>query len=232
LLTALPQMSRLSKVLGEAEDEYMPSGPPMSPLTKSYFFFWAVFDAAVGLAQETVGTCLVALGPHIGMSHEFTAMVAAMQSSRMGLYVHEGVQDDVFTFRDLGTGQAQTCIVPSGYRGSSGEIWLSRILPSPAPSHFAHGVMITTPYVIIQPGAQAWLQYFSRTFPRVKRAREQPYEQLMKYGLQTRYWNEYIFEAYSNHVQSAVFLHGLPDVDESRPHSKASDALWAAQAQA
>jgi hypothetical protein len=34
------------------------------------------------------------------------------------------------------------------------------------------------------------------------------------------YWNEFIFEAYANHVTEAIFLKGMPDVDESRPHSR------------
>jgi hypothetical protein len=32
------------------------------------------------------------------------------------------------------------------------------------------------------------------------------------------YWNEYIFEAYAGHDDQAIWLRGLPDVAESRPH--------------
>lgn len=52
----------------------------------------------------------------------------------------------------------------------------------------------------------------------------------MKYGLERSYWNEYVFEAYGSHIESAVFLHGLPDVDLSRPHSKAHSTVWDARA--
>ena len=48
----------------------------------------------------------------------------------------------------------------------------------------------------------------------------------MKYGLSSAYWNEYIFEAYANHRPDAVFLAGLPDVEESRPHSRANSDRW------
>ena len=47
----------------------------------------------------------------------------------------------------------------------------------------------------------------------------------MKYGLKLNYWNEYIFEAYAGHESSAVFLRGLPDVDESRPLSRKSGEM-------
>ena len=59
-LIVLPRLARLSKILTDAEEMYLPSGPPMSPLTSSYFFFWSTFDAAVGTHKETLGTCLIA----------------------------------------------------------------------------------------------------------------------------------------------------------------------------
>ena len=42
---------------------------------------------------------------------------------------------------------------------------------------------------------------------------------MMKFGLQTNYWPEYVFEGYVNHKSDVIFLRGLPDVAESRPHS-------------
>jgi len=40
-LTVLDEMARFVKIISKAEDEYMPSGPPMSPLTTSFFTCWA-----------------------------------------------------------------------------------------------------------------------------------------------------------------------------------------------
>jgi len=37
-------MQPLATLVEKAEDEYITSGPPISPLTGSYFFSWAVFD--------------------------------------------------------------------------------------------------------------------------------------------------------------------------------------------
>ncbi|MBI5481906.1 MAG: hypothetical protein HY906_23830 [Deltaproteobacteria bacterium] len=54
-LTALPATSKLADRIEAAQDEYMPGGPPMSPLTTSYFTCWAFFDAAVGQQHETLG---------------------------------------------------------------------------------------------------------------------------------------------------------------------------------
>jgi hypothetical protein len=37
-------MKKYAKIVGAAEEEYMPSGPPMSPLTASFFTTWAFYD--------------------------------------------------------------------------------------------------------------------------------------------------------------------------------------------
>src|SRR5438445_13883511 len=36
-VSELPEMKKYSKIVAKAEDEYMPSGPPFSPLTASFF---------------------------------------------------------------------------------------------------------------------------------------------------------------------------------------------------
>lgn len=48
----LPQSHALNKRHNEAEDLYWPSGPPMSPLTRTYFFCWAAFDMCIPIATE------------------------------------------------------------------------------------------------------------------------------------------------------------------------------------
>lgn len=42
----------------------------------------------------------------------------------------------------------------------------------------------------------------------------------MKYGPTREYWTEFVFEAYVSHQTEVLFLAGLPDVAESRPHSR------------
>jgi hypothetical protein len=45
----------------------------------------------------------------------------------------------------------------------------------------------------------------------------------MKRGLDERFWLEYVFEAYASHRAEVVFLRGLPDIAESRPHSRINE---------
>ena len=55
----LPALSKLSNAYADAEDIYMPSGPPISPLTKSYFLCWGFFDLCVGIKKESFGTVIM-----------------------------------------------------------------------------------------------------------------------------------------------------------------------------
>jgi hypothetical protein len=224
-LLALPQLARLAKVLSDAEDTYLPSGPPMSPLTSSYFFYWSTFDAAVGIRRETLGTCLIALLKHLGSDPEFVRLVEIMQGSRMGLYLRLRVEDECVWLRDLGTGLDMSCLVPAGYLGRPEEVWLARVFPPPS-AEFRDSIVMTTPYVIVHPRAPDWYTFLERTLPKLKYSTpHETYERLMKYGLSLNYWNEYIFEAYAGAKTSAIFLRGLPDIDLSRPHSRQTEAL-------
>jgi hypothetical protein len=118
---------------------------------------------------------------------------------------------------DLVTGTACHAIAVSGYHGKEGELWYARVLPQPLEGGCEH-VVFTTPYILLQPGPHDWLAYFSRTFAQT--ARVDHYERHRKYGPTRQYGNDFVFEAYVNHRTEAIYLAGLPDIPESRPHSR------------
>lgn len=74
-LTALKEMAPFSEVISRAEDVYMPSGPPMSPLTTSYFTCWAFFDACAGAANETIGTTVLEFGSAFRIDSELLRLI-------------------------------------------------------------------------------------------------------------------------------------------------------------
>jgi hypothetical protein len=221
-ITALEEMTPFADLITKAEDMYLPSGPPMSPLTGSYFTCWAFFDAWIGTARETIGACILEVGAAFGMSQELLGVIRLMDASRMGVYLHEGCTADVVSLRDIVTGSVCSAIVPAGYRGRTGELWYARVLPPPAPGMAEH-VVFTTPYVLLTPGLLEWRAYFTRVLSGTpKHAQLDAYKSHMKYGPTHRYWNEFVFEGYVNHQKEAIFLAGLPDSPESRPHSAAN----------
>ena len=51
-LSDLSAVSKLTNILDQADDTYMPSFPPQSPVTQSYFTCWGFFDFFVGIKKN------------------------------------------------------------------------------------------------------------------------------------------------------------------------------------
>ena len=228
-LATHPALTKLMDRIEHAEEEYMPSGPPMSPITHSHFLLWSLLDLPQGLARETLGSIVEAAQRAVAGDADTVELIATLNRSRLGVYVQETASDgNRFGLRELVTGRTGEFACDSGYRGVPGNILLVRALPPPV-NILRHGAIIMTPYQIIAPGEDAWLAYFDRTLPQLGIGDPvKAYEHLMKSGcgqLGDRYWMEYIFEAYANHTESTVFLKGLPDVASSRPHAEKTSPL-------
>ena len=212
------------RIVGDAEDEYMPSGPPMSPLTVSYFTMWALFDVRFGSSRETMGSCILRIAPEFDCPSWLTDTVERMQQSRMGFFVHCGSEDEGVLLREVGTGEIVSCAVPAGYAGSEDQIWFVRVLPPPHPL-CRHHVVFNTPYVIRDYPERAYVDYLERELARMKaknpRGTDDALGDLMKYGADPNHWNEYIHCGYSGHRHEAIFLTGIPDIRQSLPHASA-----------
>ena len=139
-LTALKEMAPFADIISKAEDLYMPSAPPMSPLTSSYFTCWAFFDACAGPANETIGTTILEVGSAFGMHPELLRLIQLMQDSRMGFYIHHGKEGHVSVLEDLVTTAVYRAIVPAGYIGRKNENWYVRLLPPPIAGGTEHVV--------------------------------------------------------------------------------------------
>jgi len=216
---AMRQTLCLTDPINDAEDEYMPAGPPISPLTASYFFYWSVCDLSPSGDGETLATATLDLVRAVGTDPHLLAAMETLESSRMGLWEHRGNDGDRVILRELVTDVEHRCHVASGYRGRKGEIWFARVLPPPIEGLDA--VVITTPYLLIRSSRTHWIAYLDRAlaaYPGDKH--KQVYPLLMKYGENPRYWPEYVFEAYVNHESDVVYLTGFPDIEASRPHSR------------
>jgi hypothetical protein len=205
--------------MAKAEEDYQPEGPPWSPITRSMFCAWSLWDLTAGVKRESVGSILRDIGRVQGMDPLFLGVLEKLVASRLGLHVHEGTSAGIVLLRELVTGELRRCVCPAGYEGESGEVWLARVLPSPTAT-IAEAVVLTTPYVIKTPGPTGWQAYLDRTLPAIASDPTTAYARLMKRGLSERFWLEYVFEAYASHQTEAVFLMGLPDIADSRPHSK------------
>src|SRR5216683_2520930 len=87
-VSQFPEMRAYAKLAGEAEEEYLPSGPPMSPLTASYFTCWAFYDLQFGPDGDTIGQCQIDANDLICLNQDQLDALKKMSSSRMGIYEH------------------------------------------------------------------------------------------------------------------------------------------------
>ena len=216
-VSQLDEFTPYYDIIVAAEDEYMPSGPPMSPLTGSYFTTWAFFDVRFGKDQETIGTCLLDVADLLGMNDDIVEVIRHFQGSRMGIYEHCGTQGSKVRLRELVTGDDFLCHVGSRYEGKKGEIWFVRLCP-PIRGIVDYHVAFTTPYVLIGATKADWTAYLNKSLIGTDDTKTALHE-LLKYGRQHYEWPEFVFQAYHHHRSDVILLAGLPDVKGSLPHA-------------
>ena len=214
LASRLPEMKKYAQIVGKAEDEYLPSGPPMSPLTTSYFTTWAFYDLQFD-GTDTLASCLMASNDVVGMNPHQLDALEKMAASRMGIYEQVGVEGQFVRLRELVTDAEFPCHSTSGYRGHKGELWYVRLLPPLEPELARYHIVFTTPYILMA-SKEDWLQFLRRT---MSEPGSQGLHRLLKHGLDPNYWNEFVFKAYHHHQSDAVFLAGIPDVKATLPHA-------------
>lgn len=223
-VSTCPEAESYRDIVVAAEDEYMPIGPPMSPLTTSYFTCWALFDLRFGPDSETIGTCQLDLGNVIGLDTFTAATLRRFQDSRMGIYELCGHVGNRSRLRELVTDREYECHIASGYRGEMGELLYTRLCP-PVRGPDAYHVAFTTPYRLQEASAADWTAYLSKSIIGSTMSRNDALHEFLKFGRQPRSqdpsesWNEFVFAAYANHQPDAITLVGLPDVRASLPHA-------------
>jgi hypothetical protein len=219
-VSQLPEMKAYYKAAAAAEDEYMPEGPPISPLTGSFFTTWAFFDLRFGKSGDTIGGCQIELNDLFCLNPDQLDALKKLNHSRMGIYEQIGFDGPHVRLRELITNDEVVCQNASGYRGQQGELWYVRLLPPLLPELATYHIVFTTPYILIGNGKDDWTQFLNRSMRLFKSddEHEQLYR-LMKYGTGPNYWNKFVFRAYHHHQSDAIFLAGIPDLKATLPHA-------------
>jgi hypothetical protein len=216
-VSVLDEFEPYYEIVLRAEEQYMPSGPPMSPLTRSYFTTWAFFDLRFGPYKETLGKCLLDAGTMLGFDATVMDAIRTCSASRMAIYELEKLNGSRCVLKELIAGEQFDCQVPTGYQGHAGELWYGRILP-PIPPVKYH-LFLTTPYVLLNFGKEDWTAYVKKSLLALKMPEAMRLAHFLKHGKEPNQWNEFIFHAYHHHQSDAIFLAGLPDVPGSLPHA-------------
>jgi hypothetical protein len=159
-VSQLPEMKKYAKVVVKADNEYLPSGPPMSPLTTSFFTTWALYDLRFD-GTDTLASCLIESNDVVGMNTDQFDALKKLAVSRMGIYEHVGMDGPHVRLRELVTDADFTCHNTSGYRGQPGELWYVRLLPPLLPDLARYYIAFTTPYILMA-SKDDWLQFLKR----------------------------------------------------------------------
>lgn len=219
-VSTLPELTPYYDLAIKAEDEYMPSGPPMSPLTGSYFTTWAFFDLRFGPDQETIGSCLLDLSELLEMDPLLIRALRGYHESRMGIYQARGSRGGRTLLKEVLTNREHQCLITSGYNAKQGDLLFMRLCP-PLPDLGDYHVAVTTPYLLLNFSARDWSAYLRRAL--VEKAvedRRAALHEFLKFGPSPFFWPEYLFLAYVNYETDVIYLRGLPDVKGSLPHGE------------
>jgi hypothetical protein len=217
-VSQLPEMKKYAKIVIKAEDEYMPSGPPMSPLTTSFFTTWALYDLRFD-GTDTLASCLIESNDVVGMNPDQFDALKKMAASRMGIYEQIGMDGPFVRLREVITDTEYTCHNASGYRGRPSELWYVRLLPPLLPDHARYYIAFTTPYILMA-SKDDWLQFLRRCLSQSRfGADNDGLHRFLKYGPDANYWNEFVFKGYHHHQSDAIFLAGIPDLKATLPHA-------------
>jgi len=198
--------------------DYMPSYPPMSPITSAYYAYWVSCDFQFGKDNETINTIF----SDVGKAEDFEEMIfkigSNLHDSHMKFYRHMGCQDGLIMLKDIMSDKMYLCKSNSGYEGSVGEIWFVRIVPNLDKVHDYY-IIMTTPYVILRNSEDDWILFFNRQgIEKGDPEMEIKYRDFMKNPPTPIYWLEYLVEAYVNYQPHNIRLTGIPDVSGSKPH--------------
>ncbi len=221
-MSVAPEFAEYDEIVQKAEDEYLPDGPPKSPLTRSFFTTWAFFDVRFGADRESIGTCLLELLQSMNAPQDMLATFRNLCESRMGIYEHVGSEGSHVRLRELITGDEFVCYSTSGYQGHEGELWYFRRCP-PITETLDYHIVMTTPYVLIGSSREDWTAFLNRSLLDVA-DKHRGLHELLKYGSDRVNWNEFVFQAFHRAQYDAIFLTGIPDVPGSLPHSPVNEA--------
>lgn len=125
----LPPFEAVLEFLSDAQDLYMPGYPPLSPITGSLFGTWTLFDVPFGPDQETVGECFAGLFDVLELGELREQALDQLRRSRLGLYELTASGGNRVHLREVVTNAELEALIPTGFRGETGQCLLVRLLP-------------------------------------------------------------------------------------------------------
>ena len=159
-VSELHAFRKLRQRVAEADEEYMPGEPPLSPVLDSFFMSWWMSDLPCGPGRETLLGVVAELAPALSAPAWVRDCARMLAESRLGVYRVEAIGAHRVRLTELVTDAVVEAALPDDLT-SRALLWLTRLLPAPPGDESGDFVVWTTPYELLE-GETAWREYFER----------------------------------------------------------------------
>jgi len=243
-LLGAPAFDSLARFHEEVEEEYMPGGPPQSPVYDSFSMQFVLGSVPQGIGNETPYSVLARLLQRDPSRARLQSMAQSLADARFELYRVRTTGDHRADIEPVRGGAALSVRLTGPFL-RPGDFGLMRVL-SFGGEHF----IADSPY-LLEASEQDWLDHLARVVAqqqtpgstsaplkpsklsskeqarrrqkeKAKAARNEPEAVIQRYlqlGLSARHWFDYVMDAYAGERRGIVFLAGVPDRPELLPHS-------------
>jgi len=248
LLGTLP-FAGLARFHDEVEEEYMPGGPPQSPVYDSFSMQFVLSSVPQGIANETPYSVLARMLLRDPSRARLQSMAQSLADSRFELCRVKSASDHAAEIEFVRGGGAATVQLTGPFL-RSGDFGLMRLM------RFDDSFFIADSPYLLQASEEDWLQHLARIVAeqqgpskpptpakssavkssklsskeqarrrqkdKARASRHEPEEIIkhyLKFGLSPRYWFDYVMDAYAGQRHGIVFVAGVPDRPELLPHA-------------
>lgn len=243
-LLGAPAFDSLARFHEEVEEEYMPGGPPQSPVYDSFSMQFVLGSVPQGIGNETPYSVLARLLQCDPSRARLQSMAQSLADARFELYRVRTTDDHRADIEPVRGGAALSVRLTGPFL-RPGDFGLMRVLSFDG-EHF----IADSPY-LLKASEQDWLDHLARIVARqqvpgtisaqpkpnklsskeqarrrqkekTKAARNEPeavIQRYLQFGLKPHHWFDYVMDAYAGERSGIVFLAGVPDRPELLPHS-------------
>jgi hypothetical protein len=243
-LLRAPAFDGLARFHEDLDEEYMPGGPPQSPVYDSFAMQFVLGCVPQGIGNETPFTVLARLLLRDPSRARLQAMAQCLADARFELYRVKSASGNDAELEPVRGGGAFSVRLTGPFL-RQGDFGLMRVL------RFDDTLFIGESPYLLQASEDDWREHLERVVaqqqghsaapaPRnasklsskeqarrrqkdkARASRSEPEEVIKRYlqfGLSDRYWLDYVMDAYAGERNGIVFLAGVPDRPELLPNS-------------